>query len=82
MSHIKVIVCLHTTQKFYDMIKELFINLNSTFKCACNESYGNQCLFFCLCVDSYKNIIKKDCDIDVMKSKWLKFCTLGTSLNA
>ena len=59
MSHIKVITCLHVTQKCYVMNKELLANLNPTFQCACNDTYGSHQLFFCVCMDCYKNIAKK-----------------------
>ena len=90
MSHIKVITCLHVTQKFYVMNKELLANLNPTFQCACNDTYGSHQLFFCVCMDCYKNIAKKncnvetinkDCNIETINKKWLKFCVLRTSLD-
>ena len=80
MSHAKIIVCLHSVQKFYDTNKEILINLNSTFKCTCNETYGRHRLFFCLCVECYK-VIKKDCDVNLVNNKWMKFCILRPSLD-
>ena len=54
-------------------------NLNSTFKCACNGTYGTHRLFFCVCTDCYQNI-KKGCDVSKMNNKWLKFCVLQSSV--
>ena len=81
MSHIKVIVCLHVTQKFYDMKRKLLVNLNPTFCCDCSI-YWNHQLFFCVCTDCYKNISKKDYNIESVNKKWMKFCVLSTSLDS
>ena len=72
MSHTKIIVCLHSGQKFYDTNKEILINLNSAFKCACNENNGSHRLFFCLCVECFKDI-KRNWDLNLVNNKWVKF---------
>ena len=46
MSHAKIIVCLHSAQKFYDTNKQIFTNLNKIFKCVCDETYRSHRLFF------------------------------------
>ena len=80
MSLAKIIVCLHSAEKFYDTNKEILINLNSTFKCACNETYGSHRLFFCLCVECFKGI-KRNCDLNSVNNKWMKFCIPRPSLD-
>ena len=80
MSHAKIVVCIHSAQKFYDTNKEILINLNSTFKCTCNETYGSHRLFFCLCVECFKGI-KRNCDLNSVNNKWMKFCILRSSLD-
>ena len=41
MPHIKVIICTHTTQNSNKMNKKHLVNLNQTFQCACNDTYGS-----------------------------------------
>ena len=77
MSHVKIITCLHITQNFHHMV-----NLNQTFQCACNDTYKSHQLYFCVCINCYKNlVVKKDCDIEMINMKWMKFCMLRTSLD-
>ena len=77
----KFIIGFHVTQKFYDMNKKLLVNLNPTFYCEC-DTYGNHQLFFCVCTDCYKNVSKKDYNIELINKKWMKLCVLSTSLYA
>ena len=76
----KIIVCLRSAQKLYDINKQTYVNLNATFKCACNETYGSHRLFSCLCVQCYKDI-KSDCNVDLMNNKSMKFCILRPTLD-
>ena len=44
MSHIKIITCKHTMKSFYEINKEpikSMKNLNQTFKCVCQSTYGS-----------------------------------------
>ena len=78
---LKIIVFLHSAQKFYYMNKQIFTNLNKTFKCACDETYVSHCLFFCVCIQCYKDI-KNDCNnIDSVNNKRMKFCILRPTLD-
>ena len=83
MSHVKIITCLHITQNFHHMNKEYIVNLNQTFQCACNDTYGSHQLYFCVCVHCYKDLVeKKECNIEMINTQWMKFCTLRTSLDS
>ena len=81
MSHVKVICCLHATQNFYDLNKEYLVNLNKTFQCACKDTYGSHQLYFYVCVDCYKDLLKKGYNIGLLNNKWLKFCILRSNLD-
>ena len=59
MSHVKVITCSHTTQNFYEMNKKHLVNVNQTFQCACNDTYGRHELYFCVCLNCYKDLVEK-----------------------
>ena len=80
MYHAKIIVFLHSAQKLYDTNKEILINLSPTFKCVCNETYGSHRLFFCICVKCFKDV-KRNCDLNLVNNKWMKFCILQSSLD-
>ena len=81
MSHVKVICCLHATQNFYDLNKEYLVNLNKTFQCACKDTYGSHQLYFYVCVDCYKDLLKKGYNIGLLNNKCLKFCILRSNLD-
>ena len=82
-SHVKITTCLHITQNFHDMNKEHLVNQIQTFQCACNDTNEIHRLYFCVGVNCFKDLVKKkECNIEVINMRWMKFCALRTSLNA
>ena len=94
MSH--VITCSHITQNFYEMNKKRLVNLNPAFQCVCNDTCRSHRLYFCVCVNCYKDLVeKKECSIEkkilyrviislieMINTQGMKFCTLRTSLDS
>ena len=75
MSHIKIITCKHTMKNFYEINKERVVNLNQTFKCACQSTYGSHRLYFCICPLYYNDLVfEKRCDCKMINEEWMKFC--------
>ena len=75
MSHVKIICRLHS-QKFYDLNKKYFCNLNQTFHYACDNNYGSHWLFFCICPNCFEEMTNEGYHINAMSNKWVKFCSM------
>ena len=62
-------------KNFYEINKERAVNLNQTFKCACQSTFGSHQLYFCICPLCYIDLVfEKKYDCKMISEEWMKFC--------